>query len=49
MEGLNNKKILNSIDQFLNLEEYYSIEDYGSLLLVQTCLQTSKSSGFFFI
>ena len=45
MERLNNKTIL---EQFLNLEEYYSIEDYGSLLLVQTCLQTSKSSFFLF-
>ena len=45
MKRLN--EILNSVEQFLVLEEYYSIEDYGSLLSVQTCLQSSKSSDFF--
>ena len=27
----------------MNLEEYYAIEDFGSLLSIQTCLQSSKS------
>jgi len=48
MERLNNKTILGPLEQFLNLEEYYSIEDYESFLLIQTCLQTSKSSFFLF-
>ena len=46
MERLNN--IEKQAIQILALEEYYSIEDYGSFLVIfQTSLQNSTSFGFF--
>ena len=38
----------NLLEQIMNLEEYYSIEDYGIFLTIQTCLQTMKALDFFF-
>ena len=47
IKNLNDKRIYNLTDQIFKLEEYYSIEDYGNLLTVQTCLQTNKALDFF--
>ena len=46
MERLNDKGKCIFTEQILNLEEYYSIEDYGYLLMAQVCLQTNKRFGF---
>jgi len=44
MEGkeINDKKTFNIVEDILNTDEYYSIEDYGQLLTVQTCLSIIK-------
>ena len=44
MEGkeINVKKTFNIVEDILNADEYYSIEDYGQLLTVQTCLSIIK-------
>ena len=44
MEGkeINVKKTFNLVEAILNTDEYYSIEDYGQLLTVQTCLSIIK-------
>ena len=45
---INDTEIRNLLEQIMNLEEYYSIEDYGIFLTIQTCLQTMKATDFFF-
>ena len=45
---LNDKDTYILAETIMNLEVYYSIEDYGNLLTVQTCLQTNKAMDFFF-
>ena len=47
-KNLNDGKTYKLTDQIMNLEQYYSIEDYGNILTVQTCLQTMKGIGFMF-
>ena len=32
----------------MKLEEYYSIEDYGNFIMIQTCLQNGKDFDSFF-
>jgi len=45
---INDTEMPNLLEQIMNLEEYYSIEDYGIFLTIQTCLQTMKALDFFF-
>ena len=45
---INDTETYNIFGQIMNLEEYYSIEDYGNFLTIQTCLRTMKASDFFF-
>ena len=42
----NQEESLKYAKQVFNLEEYYSIEDYGQLLMVQTCLQNTAKIDF---
>ena len=45
-QPLNDKTTYILADKIMNLEEYFSIEDYGNLLMVQTCIQTNKAMDF---
>ena len=40
---LNDEKTYKLTDKIMNLEEYFSIEDYGNLMTVQTSLQPNKT------
>ena len=44
MEG---EKANQFVENIFKIEEYFSIEDYGNLLTVKTCLQTQKLMDFF--
>ena len=44
---INDNKI-NIIEEILNIDEYYSIEDYGQLLTIQTCLSLIKGENILF-
>ena len=47
-KGLNEPKIEKMAEKILNTEEYYSAEDYGNFLSLQTYLQTNKGLEFLF-